>query len=53
MNDVELALQSHKLGIDVRHLKFDDCRTIGGYGLPVYAVDIVDDTVYVSVWEFD
>jgi nitrite reductase/ring-hydroxylating ferredoxin subunit len=30
-----------------------ECRTIGGYGLPVYSVDIEDETVYVSVWEYD
>ena len=34
-------------------LKTGECRTIGGYGLPVYSVDVEDDTVYVSVWEFD
>jgi nitrite reductase/ring-hydroxylating ferredoxin subunit len=34
-------------------LKTGDCRTIGGYGLPVYSVDVEGDTVYVSVWEFD
>jgi nitrite reductase/ring-hydroxylating ferredoxin subunit len=34
-------------------LKSGECRTIGGYGLPVYQVDIEDDTVFVSVWEFD
>ena len=31
----------------------DGAPAIGGYGLPVYSVDVEDDTVYVSVWEFD
>ena len=30
-----------------------DCLTLGGYGLPVYPVDLEGDTVYVSVWEYD
>jgi nitrite reductase/ring-hydroxylating ferredoxin subunit len=34
-------------------LKTGDCATLGGYGLPVYDVQIEDDTVYVSVWEYD
>ena len=34
-------------------LKSGDCLTVGGYGLPVYPVDIEADTIYVSVWEYD
>ena len=34
-------------------LKTGDCLTIGGYGLPVFAAEVEDDTVYVSVWEYD
>ena len=30
-----------------------DCLTVGGYGLPVFAVDVDGDTVFVSVWEYD
>ena len=30
-----------------------DCLTIGGYGLPVFPVDVEGDTVFVSVWEYD
>ena len=30
-----------------------DCLTVGGYGLPVYAVDVENDTIYVSLWEFE
>ena len=34
-------------------LKTGDCLTVGGYGVPVFPVEIVGDTVYVSVWEYD
>ena len=34
-------------------LKTGDCLTIGGYGLPVYDVEIEDDVVYVSYWIYD
>lgn len=34
-------------------LKTGDCRTIGGYGLPVYPVDVENETVFVTVWEYD
>jgi nitrite reductase/ring-hydroxylating ferredoxin subunit len=34
-------------------LKSGDCLTVGGYGIPVFPVDIEGDTVYVSVWEYD
>lgn len=34
-------------------LKSGDCVTLGGYGLPVYSVDIEDETVFVSVWDLD
>ena len=34
-------------------LKTGDCVTIGGYGLPVYEVQIEDDIIYVSTWEYD
>ena len=34
-------------------LKTGDCLTLGGYGIPIYPVDVVGDTVYVSVWEYD
>ncbi len=33
--------------------KTGDCLTVGGYGLPVYEVHVEDDTLYVSLWEFD
>ncbi len=32
-------------------LKDGDCRTIGGYGLPVYPVELIGETLYVSCWE--
>jgi nitrite reductase/ring-hydroxylating ferredoxin subunit len=34
-------------------LQTGDCLTLGGYGLPVYEVHVEDDTVFVSVWEYD
>ena len=34
-------------------LKTGDCLTVGGYGVPVYPVEIEGDTVFVSVWEYD
>jgi 3-phenylpropionate/trans-cinnamate dioxygenase ferredoxin subunit len=34
-------------------LKTGDCVTLGGYGLPVYTVEIEGDTIFVSVWEYD
>jgi len=34
-------------------LKTGDCTTLGGYGIPVYDVQIEAGTVYISVWEFD
>ncbi len=34
-------------------LKTGDCVTAGGYGLPVFPVDVEDGTVYVTIWEFD
>ena len=30
-----------------------DCTTVGGYGIPVFPVDVEDDTVFVTVWEYD
>ena len=30
-----------------------DCITLGGYGIPVFDVQIENGTIYVSVWEFD
>ena len=33
--------------------KTGDCLTVGGYGIPVYRVDLEGDTVFVSVWEYD
>jgi nitrite reductase/ring-hydroxylating ferredoxin subunit len=33
--------------------KTGDCLTIGGYGLPVYEVDVEDETVFVSFWIFE
>ncbi len=30
-----------------------DCATIGGYGVPVFDVQVEGDTIYVSVWNFD
>lgn len=32
-------------------LRTGDCRTLPGYGLPVYETDVSDSTVYVAVWE--
>jgi nitrite reductase/ring-hydroxylating ferredoxin subunit len=34
-------------------LKTGDCTTLGGYGVPVFDVQVEDETVYVSVWEYD
>ncbi len=34
-------------------LKSGDCRTVGGYGIPVFAAEIEGDTVFVTVWEYD
>lgn len=34
-------------------LKSGDCTTVGGYGIPVYTVDLEADVIYVSVWDFD
>jgi 3-phenylpropionate/trans-cinnamate dioxygenase ferredoxin component len=34
-------------------LKTGECRTVSGYGLPVYQVDVTDDIIYVSYWEFE
>jgi len=34
-------------------LNSGDCLTASGYGLPVYPVDVNDDFVYVSYWEYD
>src|SRR5579863_3864021 len=30
-----------------------DCITLAGYGLPTFQTEIVDDTVFVTCWEFD
>ena len=35
------------------NLRTGNCTTLGGYGLPVYPVEIEGDNVYVTVWEFD
>lgn len=34
-------------------IKTGECLTIGGYGLPVFEVEIEDGIVYVSCWVFD
>jgi nitrite reductase/ring-hydroxylating ferredoxin subunit len=34
-------------------LNTGDCLTLGGYGLPVYAVEVEDDMIYVSYWQYD
>ncbi len=34
-------------------LKTGDCLTVGGYGLPVYEIELEDDSVYVSYWVYD
>ncbi|HZO88114.1 MAG TPA: Rieske (2Fe-2S) protein [Chthonomonadaceae bacterium] len=34
-------------------LKTGDCTTLGGYGLPVYTVEVEGDTLVVSTWKFD
>ena len=33
--------------------KTGDCLTIGGYGVPVYEVEVELGMVYVSYWEYD
>jgi len=33
--------------------KTGDCLTIGGYGLPVYDVQVDAGTVFVSYWDFE
>jgi 3-phenylpropionate/trans-cinnamate dioxygenase ferredoxin subunit len=33
-------------------LQSGDCLTLGGYGIPVYDVQVEDETIYVSVWDF-
>ena len=34
-------------------LKTGDCRTIGGYGIPTYKVDIEGNTIFVTFWQYD
>lgn len=34
-------------------LKSGDCLTLGGYALPTFPVEIQDDTIYVTGWEYD
>ena len=46
----EVVCRRHGYRFD---LKSGDCRTASGYGLPVYQVDVNDDIVYVSYWEYD
>jgi nitrite reductase/ring-hydroxylating ferredoxin subunit len=33
--------------------KTGNCLTLGGYGLPVYDVQVEGDVVFVSYWEYD
>lgn len=35
------------------NLRTGACTTLGGYGLPVYPVEVEDETIFVTVWEFD
>jgi nitrite reductase/ring-hydroxylating ferredoxin subunit len=35
------------------NLKTGDCTTVGGYGVPVYEIEVEDETIYVSLWEFE
>jgi 3-phenylpropionate/trans-cinnamate dioxygenase ferredoxin subunit len=30
-----------------------DCRTLAGYGLPSYRIEVEGDTLFVTCWEFD
>ncbi|HLJ55623.1 MAG TPA: Rieske 2Fe-2S domain-containing protein [Chthonomonadaceae bacterium] len=46
----EIVCARHGYRFDLRT---GNCSTLGGYGLPVYPVEVEGDTVYVSVWEFD
>src|SRR5579862_663411 len=34
-------------------LESGDCLTIGGYGIPIYPVEVDGEDIVVSVWEFD
>ena len=46
----EIVCRRHGFRFDP---KSGDCLTIGGYGLPVFEVDVEEGTVFVSYWEFD
>jgi 3-phenylpropionate/trans-cinnamate dioxygenase ferredoxin component len=46
----EIVCRRHGYRFDLRT---GDCLTAGGYGVPVYPVDIEDGIVYVTVWEFE
>jgi nitrite reductase/ring-hydroxylating ferredoxin subunit len=34
-------------------LSTGECLTVGGYGVPVFPVEVEGDTIFVSVWEYD
>src|SRR5580700_7336232 len=46
----EIVCRRHGFRFDP---KSGDCLTIGGYGLPVYEVEVEESTIYVSYWEYD
>jgi nitrite reductase/ring-hydroxylating ferredoxin subunit len=46
----EIVCRRHGFRFD---LKTGNCLTIGGYGLPVYEVDVEEGIVFVSYWAFD
>jgi len=50
VEDGAVVCQRHGYRFD---LATGDCITVGGYGIPVFPVDIEGDTVFVSVWEYD
>jgi 3-phenylpropionate/trans-cinnamate dioxygenase ferredoxin subunit len=46
----QIVCRRHRYRFD---LKTGNCLTIGGYGLPTYPVDLCDDDVIVSTWNFE
>ncbi len=46
----EIICKRHGYRFDLRT---GDCRTIGGYGLPVFETSVEDGVVFVTYWDYE
>ncbi len=45
-----VTCRRHGYGFD---LSSGDCTTVGGYGIPLFPVEVKEDVIYVLTWEYD